>query len=416
MADQHPGYHSTGWAREHANGRPVRLVQHHHAHIASVMGEHGLGADERVIGIAFDGTGYGTDGAVWGGEVLIAGYKSFRRAAHLAYVPLAGGDASVQRPYRMALAHLHAAGVPWDDDLPPVAGLPASANATVLAHQLETGFGCAPTSSMGRLFDAVASLAGVRHEVDYEAQAAIELERYARAPHSGRSGETRSDRYFPEVVASTAGAGQRESSAGDVGVDAVIRAVVADVRAGVATAEIAGPLPRLGGRPDRRARRAGPGGDRPERRRARRRRVPERGTAGGGARAARRARLHRSRPRLLPPNDGGLALGQLLIGAFWIGGWPMCLAVPGRILSTAEVDGTVMAEVDFGGVRKNVCLQYVPDAQVGEYVVVHVGFAIQRLDEQSAQDTLAEFEKLGILEEEFGDAFAQARRQKGLGT
>jgi hydrogenase expression/formation protein HypC len=94
----------------------------------------------------------------------------------------------------------------------------------------------------------------------------------------------------------------------------------------------------------------------------------------------------------------------------------MCLAVPGRILSTAEVDGTVMAEVDFGGVRKNVCLQYVPDAEVGEYVVVHVGFAIQRLDEQSAQDTLAEFEKLGILEEEFGDAFAQARRQKGLGT
>jgi len=94
----------------------------------------------------------------------------------------------------------------------------------------------------------------------------------------------------------------------------------------------------------------------------------------------------------------------------------MCLAVPGRILNTAEVDGTVMAEVDFGGVRKNVCLQYVPDAQVGEYVVVHVGFAIQRLDEQSAQDTLAEFEKLGILEEEFGDAFAQARRQKGLGS
>jgi hydrogenase expression/formation protein HypC len=94
----------------------------------------------------------------------------------------------------------------------------------------------------------------------------------------------------------------------------------------------------------------------------------------------------------------------------------MCLAVPGRILSIAEVDGTVMAEVDFGGVRKNVCLQYVPDAQAGEYVVVHVGFAIQRLDEQSAQDTLAEFEKLGILEEEFGDAFAQARRQKGLGS
>jgi hydrogenase expression/formation protein HypC len=92
----------------------------------------------------------------------------------------------------------------------------------------------------------------------------------------------------------------------------------------------------------------------------------------------------------------------------------MCLAVPGRILTIAEVDGTVMAEADFGGVRKNVCLQYVPDAEVGEYVIVHVGFAIQRLDEKSAQDTLAEFEKLGILEEEFGDAFGQAAKQKGI--
>ena len=81
----------------------------------------------------------------------------------------------------------------------------------------------------------------------------------------------------------------------------------------------------------------------------------------------------------------------------------MCLAVPGRILSLAEVDGVPMAEVDFGGVRKNVCLQYIPDAGVGEYVVVHVGFAIQRLDEASARETLANFERMGILEEEFGE-------------
>ena len=92
----------------------------------------------------------------------------------------------------------------------------------------------------------------------------------------------------------------------------------------------------------------------------------------------------------------------------------MCLAVPGRILSIAEVDGTVMAEADFGGVRKNVCLQYVPDAVVGEYVVVHVGFAIQRLDEASALETLANFERMGILEEEFGDGFTQAARQAGV--
>jgi len=92
----------------------------------------------------------------------------------------------------------------------------------------------------------------------------------------------------------------------------------------------------------------------------------------------------------------------------------MCLAVPGRVLSIAEVDGTLMAEADFGGVRKDVCLQYVPDATVGEYVVVHVGFAIQRLDERSALETLANFERLGILEEEFGDGFSRAAKQAGV--
>ncbi len=92
----------------------------------------------------------------------------------------------------------------------------------------------------------------------------------------------------------------------------------------------------------------------------------------------------------------------------------MCLAVPGRIVSVGERDDTLMAEVDFGGVRKDVCLAYIPDAEVGEYVVVHVGFAIQRLDEASAMETLASFERLGILEEEFGDGFAQAAKQAGV--
>ncbi|WP_328477995.1 HypC/HybG/HupF family hydrogenase formation chaperone [Actinoplanes sp. NBC_00393] len=81
----------------------------------------------------------------------------------------------------------------------------------------------------------------------------------------------------------------------------------------------------------------------------------------------------------------------------------MCLAVPGRVLSITEADGVPMAEVDFGGVRKEVCLQYVPDVRVGEYVIVHVGFAIQQLDEESARQTLANFERMGILEEEFGE-------------
>jgi hydrogenase expression/formation protein HypC len=92
----------------------------------------------------------------------------------------------------------------------------------------------------------------------------------------------------------------------------------------------------------------------------------------------------------------------------------MCLAVPGRVVSVADIDGTLMAEVDFGTVRKQVCVQYVPDVQAGEYVVVHVGFAIQRLDEASARQTLASFEELGIIEEELGDGFARAARQAGV--
>ncbi len=91
----------------------------------------------------------------------------------------------------------------------------------------------------------------------------------------------------------------------------------------------------------------------------------------------------------------------------------MCLAVPGRVLFIEDQDGTTMAQVDFGGLRKEVCLAYIPDVQIGEYVIVHVGFAIQRLDEKSALDTLANFEKLGILEEEFGDGFALAAKQAG---
>src|SRR6201999_3024683 len=99
---------------------------------------------------------------------------------------------------------------------------------------------------------------------------------------------------------------------------------------------------------------------------------------------------------------------------FGIGGsTTMCLPLPGRILSMDDRDGTLMSVVDFGGIKKDVCLQYIPDAVVGEYVIVHVGFAIQRLDEESARRTLAEFEHLGVMREEFGDAFELAAQQGG---
>lgn len=174
-ADRHPRYRSSQWAQRHADGRSLLRVQHHHAHVAAVMAEHGLDGSRRVIGVAFDGTGYGDDGAVWGGEFLLADYDGYHRFAHLAEVPLPGGDATVRRPYRMALAHLRAAGIAWAEDLACTASCPPQER-RLLARQLELGLNCVPTSSMGRLFDAVSSLVGVCHLAGYEAQAAIELE------------------------------------------------------------------------------------------------------------------------------------------------------------------------------------------------------------------------------------------------
>lgn len=178
--DLHPGYHSTRWATAaaEARGLPLIKVQHHHAHVAAVMAEHGLGVDEQVIGVALDGTGYGTDGCIWGGEVLVAGYRDFSRAAYLRYAPLPGGDSAVRKPYRMALAHLWAAGIPWDEDLPPVAAAPLEER-RILRRQLDRHLNTVPTSSMGRLFDAVSALIGVRQVATFEGEAAIELERCA---------------------------------------------------------------------------------------------------------------------------------------------------------------------------------------------------------------------------------------------
>ncbi|MEV6348798.1 carbamoyltransferase HypF [Actinoplanes sp. NPDC051851] len=301
VADLHPGYRSGSWARAHARGRPILLVQHHHAHIAAVMAEHGLGPDEQVIGVAFDGTGYGTDGAVWGGEVLIAGYKSFERAAHLGYVPLAGGDVSVRRTYRMALAHLRAAGVSWDPALPAVAACP-EAEREVLAHQLGTGLGCVPTSSMGRLFDAVAALTGVRQSAAYEGEPAMVLEGVSRGFGGRRL------RSYTIAVEGT-NDGPIVADAGEM-----IREIADDVRSGLPAAVIGARFHStvtdlIGRLADRCRDRTG----------------LDVVALGGGVfqntlliaatlRDLRGRGFTVLRPRLLPPNDGSIALGQIVAG------------------------------------------------------------------------------------------------------
>ena len=183
--DPHPGYAATKWARAHHGDRIVE-VQHHHAHIAAVMAEHECDPHTPVIGIAFDGTGYGDDGAIWGGEVLVADVDGYRRVAHLAPIDLPGGDAAIRNPWRVALSHLRTAGIDWSDDVASVR-CAAPGDVALLRHQLDRRVACVPTTSMGRLFDAVASLLDLRHEISYEAQAAIQLEMVA-AEHGDEHG------------------------------------------------------------------------------------------------------------------------------------------------------------------------------------------------------------------------------------
>jgi hydrogenase maturation protein HypF len=175
--DLHPDYLATRYALKRADEEGLEPVgvQHHHAHIASCMAEHALPADRPVIGVAFDGTGYGTDGTIWGGEFLVADYETFRRAYWLRPVPLPGGDSAIRHPWRMALAWLDAAGLPWEERLDCVQAA-SEIELSVVRNQIDTRTNAPLTTSMGRLFDAVASLARVRQSVNYEAQAAIELE------------------------------------------------------------------------------------------------------------------------------------------------------------------------------------------------------------------------------------------------
>ncbi|WP_124060704.1 carbamoyltransferase HypF [Gordonibacter sp. Marseille-P4307] len=224
--DAHPEYLTAKWARE--QGSPLIEVQHHHAHIASVLGEHGIG--EAVCGIAFDGTGYGADGALWGGEVLLANRSDYERFANFSYVPMPGGAAAIENPLRMAY------GVLWAFDL---LGHPCARRvidqlgdqAAVCDQMIERGLNAPSTSSVGRLFDAAAALTGVCAHPTYEGEAAILFD-------AARQGELRiedDDRYR---IAITKNAALPQSTARDTSVvllDAspTFSALLDDLEAGV---------------------------------------------------------------------------------------------------------------------------------------------------------------------------------------
>lgn len=179
--DYHPDYLSTHYAIERSKKLGLRAVkvQHHHAHIASCMADNGLSQSEKVIGVAFDGTGLGLDGKIWGGEFFTGNYLNFERVAHLRNVAMPGGEKAVREPWRMAFAHLHQSGL---DPMHASLGTSHEASST-LRQMIERGLNCPMTSSMGRLFDAVAALLGVRLRASFEGQAAMELEALAlRAP------------------------------------------------------------------------------------------------------------------------------------------------------------------------------------------------------------------------------------------
>jgi hydrogenase maturation protein HypF len=294
--DLHPDYPSTRYALERAGIERIG-VQHHHAHIAAVMAEHGLRGP--VIGVACDGTGYGTDGTIWGGEILLADYAGFERAAHLEVVPMPGGEAAVRDAWRMAAAWLRQAFGPGGEAMAPrIAERVGPVRWGGLWRLLASDVPQPRTSSLGRLFDAVSCLLGLCDTADYEGQAAVWLEMEADESEAGAyafglGGEA------PLVLEATP----------------VVRAIVRDLRDNVAPARIAarfhnGVVEAVV---------------------ATCRRLRERtGVAtvalGGGVmqnalllgRLLRRLRaegLEPFAPRRVPPNDGGLCLGQAAVAA-----------------------------------------------------------------------------------------------------
>jgi hydrogenase maturation protein HypF len=290
--DLHPDYASTCWALR----SPLRRipVQHHHAHVASCMVEHGR--VDPVVGVAFDGTGCGPAGELWGGEILLADLARFRRLGHLRPLPLPGGEAAIREPWRLGLAALHDA-----EEKTDVLSRIDSVRREAVLRMLERGVACPPATGAGRWFDAVAAIVGIRDAISYEGQAAVELEALAWLDGNAES--------YPFAIAEPAGAPFV------VDLRPTVRAVAADVRRGERPARIAAcfhaTLAEIVLDACRRARRA----------------EGVRTVALSGGCFQNRWLTERATVllqadgfdvlvhRRVPPNDGGVALGQAAIAA-----------------------------------------------------------------------------------------------------
>jgi len=207
--DLHPDYLATKYAQELGESS-IKLipVQHHHAHIASCLADNGL--ESTVIGVAFDGTGMGADGNIWGGEFLVADYRNFRRAGHLEYLPLPGGDAAIKRPRRTAIGYILTllgenalnaviASKAKQSQLASI-GQVTEVEVEIIKRQIERKINSPLSSSMGRLFDAISALLGIRGEIDYEGQAAVELEMAAYEEDNAHAQESYPYRIVEEGI------------------------------------------------------------------------------------------------------------------------------------------------------------------------------------------------------------------------